>query len=489
MRMMVFIFGETAFRSALRIYLKSKAFGCSTRFDFWSAVQQSLSANHNLNVTDIMETWVLQKYYPVVTMKRNGTAIIVTQDKFRLDAQLKPETSIFGYRWEIPLTYTTSDERDFQNRRIIYINRNETETLIADVLQPPRKDLNSWVIGNIQQYGYYRVNYDITNWNLLIGQLKHDHTVIPIVNRAQLINDAWNLAKAGVLDQRVALGTVEYLVKEWAYLPWTTASNELIALAKILDRTAVYSKFKEFMRRTLKSHFLHVTWETGNLSHADELFRVEIISLACEFGLPECIERSRRYFHEWVNKNGTILHSVAPDLRKVIYKTAIKYGDDTEWEFVYRKYKTVESGSERNKLRMALACSRDMWILKRFLEMTLDPSEIRKQDSSMTIREISSSLLGRQLVWDFILKRWEDFTKVYGFRILSLSKLLIEITDSFSTMEDYNKLIDFMTQYPEQATKSRAIVQSVEKTLANIHWLKMNLQIISDWLEEQLGNS
>ena len=34
-----------------------------------------------------------------------------------------------------------------------------------------------WFIVNVQQYGYYRVNYDQNNWDALISQLNNDHTV------------------------------------------------------------------------------------------------------------------------------------------------------------------------------------------------------------------------------------------------------------------------------------------------------------------------
>lgn len=36
---------------------------------------------------------------------------------------------------------------------------------------------DSWIIGNIEQYGVYRVNYDVGNWENLIKQLNKDHKV------------------------------------------------------------------------------------------------------------------------------------------------------------------------------------------------------------------------------------------------------------------------------------------------------------------------
>lgn len=57
---------------------------------------------------------------------------------------------------------------------------------------------DQWVIFNLRQTGFYRVNYDNDNWNLLIQQLNSDHQVIHVINRAQIINDAMELARAGL---------------------------------------------------------------------------------------------------------------------------------------------------------------------------------------------------------------------------------------------------------------------------------------------------
>ena len=35
-------------------------------------------------------------------------------------------------------------------------------------------DNKNWIIGNIKHSGFYRVNYDLDNWNLLINQLNNE---------------------------------------------------------------------------------------------------------------------------------------------------------------------------------------------------------------------------------------------------------------------------------------------------------------------------
>lgn len=86
---------------------------------------------------------------------------------------------------------------------------------------------NTWLLGNINQTGYFRVNYDLQNWKLLIQQLHNNPQVklsisslvsvcsdpllfpvfthslpvsrffqiISVGNRAGLIDDAFNLAR------------------------------------------------------------------------------------------------------------------------------------------------------------------------------------------------------------------------------------------------------------------------------------------------------
>ncbi|KAH7946578.1 hypothetical protein HPB52_001508 [Rhipicephalus sanguineus] len=54
---------------------------------------------------------------------------------------------------------------------------------------------NEWIILNLQSAGYYKVNYDVDNWALLRRQLLIAPEVIPVPNRAQLIQDASDLAQ------------------------------------------------------------------------------------------------------------------------------------------------------------------------------------------------------------------------------------------------------------------------------------------------------
>lgn len=97
---------------------------------------------------------------------------------------------------------------------------------------------------NFDFEGYYRVNYDQHNWNLIVQQLLDDPREISVINRAQLIDDAFNLARAGFLDYSVTFNLTRYLQNEIEYIPWKSAAIGLKFLDSMLCRTKIYGSFQ-----------------------------------------------------------------------------------------------------------------------------------------------------------------------------------------------------------------------------------------------------
>jgi aminopeptidase N len=89
------------------------------------------------------------------------------------------------------------------------------------------------------------VNYDKKNWALLTAALNTENfSGIHVINRAQLLDDALALARAGQLDYATAMGVTSYLEKELEYIPWKAALNALSYIDTMLVRTSVYANFK-----------------------------------------------------------------------------------------------------------------------------------------------------------------------------------------------------------------------------------------------------
>lgn len=98
-----------------------------------------------------------------------------------------------------------------------YSNQNGSLRLIL------RRELCSFLFRDCFHAGFYRVNYDMDNWMALIKQLHEAPVEIHVLNRAQLIYDAFHLAMAGQLDFTVPIHLAEYLPNENSTIPWYSA--------------------------------------------------------------------------------------------------------------------------------------------------------------------------------------------------------------------------------------------------------------------------
>jgi aminopeptidase N len=77
------------------------------------------------------------------------------------------------------------------------------------------------------------VNYDEDNWKALAEQLHKNPNDIHVLNRAQLIDDAFNLARVEKLNYTFVLDLTEYLEKENDVVPWYSVKN---GFSYLIDR-------------------------------------------------------------------------------------------------------------------------------------------------------------------------------------------------------------------------------------------------------------
>ncbi|KAI8424597.1 hypothetical protein MSG28_003037 [Choristoneura fumiferana] len=293
LRMMNHFLTDDVFNAGITDYLTAKMYGDAEQRDLWSALTAAARRKDafDADVAVVMDSWTLQTGFPVLTITRDYSSGAVTfkQERFVLINNNETKESPV---WWIPVSYTTASENDFNSTRPKLWLRGERSKVVRNI--SVGKD--DWLIANIQQTGFYRINYDQRNWQMLIKILNDPSRFEKIhpINRAQIVDDAMNLALSGRLDYKTALDIINYLAHETSYVPWKAGLVALGYIDTMLSKGAYYLEYKlkrfvaEYcpelgrpVQQVLERTEANVQWMERNYQPIMAALKLLVLALAC----------------------------------------------------------------------------------------------------------------------------------------------------------------------------------------------------------------
>ena len=220
-RMMESFLTPSTFRTGLADYFSQFAYSNAVQDDLWDVLgeagHRTGTLSPEVSLATVMDTWTLQKGYPVVTVSFmdlcGGSVMQLKQEKFWLAGASSAEDE---FTWWIPITYLLVES---QETGFYWLNETFGSIPLLD------RPVEEPYVLNLNQEGYYRVNYPEKNWNALTSMLLANTTSLSPQTRAQLLDDSLNLARAGFLPYSVALNMTRYLAKELDLVPWNSVLN------------------------------------------------------------------------------------------------------------------------------------------------------------------------------------------------------------------------------------------------------------------------
>uniref|UniRef100_A0A672QLP9 Aminopeptidase n=1 Tax=Sinocyclocheilus grahami TaxID=75366 RepID=A0A672QLP9_SINGR len=415
------------------------------------------------SINEIMNRWILQMGFPVVTI--NTRTGIISQQHFLIHPDaVVDKPSDYNYEWFVPITWMKSGS-----------NMGQHWLLTKTASYEPMKTDTDWLLANLNVTGYYRVNYDPQNWERLLTQLTNLNMII---HRAQIINIT------------LALRTTKYLYEEKEYIPWESAIRNFEYFFLMFDRTEVYGPLQTYLQRKVKPLFDHFKVITSNWTrkpprYMDQYNQINAVSMACKTGVKGCSELTRMWYRQWMKNPDS--NPIPTNLKITVYCNAIAAGGVEEWDFGWQMFKNSTIAAEAEKLLYGLSCTKEPWLLNRYLEFTIEPNLVRKQDVAFAIVYISGNVIGQPLVWDFVRANWEHLTKDYDDGSFFFGRLIRGITRKFSTEFDLQQLQRFKEDIAASSFSfgTQAIEQAIEQTKANIKWVSENKVQVMNWLIEQ----
>jgi len=466
------------FVKGLQTYLSNMKYGSATPDNLFAALQEAADAagifqDSDLNVTSIMESWTTQAGYPLITASRTSEGDIhITQERFLLNGESEPEPKT---TWLVPITYTKRSSINFSTTTPkVWLNESHyhmTESLNTD----------EWFIFNIQETAFYRVLYNEENYKLLTNYLNSEnHKNIHVLNKAQLLDDSLNLARAGVLNYSIALDLTTYLERETDFIPWVSYFRALTFLNTRLTGTKDHENFKSYVLTLLNTMYESVGFNTSVTDdHPTKLIRNTVLTWACNFNSTVCLNSASNFFIQWINDtNGN--NPISPDLRSVVYCSALINGGEDEWNFLWEQYQKTNVATDQVLILNALGCTTKPDLLNRYLNYSINPdSGIRLQDRQSVFSAVYSRAGGVDIALSFLENNFETIQQNDIF-MNGIPRIVTGIASQMTTRDQREKLREFLEQHKD--TLGTTVQSALETVDANLLWLEKYGGDISAWL-------
>ncbi|XP_025155624.1 thyrotropin-releasing hormone-degrading ectoenzyme-like isoform X1 [Harpegnathos saltator] len=286
-KMLEHIVTKKVMQQAIAEYLNKYAYGSAAPDDFFEIVDRlthRLKEIPQYNVTDIVHTWLSQSEYPTLLVTQNYTTnstIISFNDRGRSPGE--------QVKWLIPITYVKQKcPNCIQEVPKLWLNKNKTLWNNSYIKYFNEKD---WILLHVQQFGYYRVNYDNESWlRIALFLNDDDYKQIHVLNRAQILDDAYHFLMEGNLHMLTYMSLIQYLSKETDFIVWHSMMN-------VLQYMSPFFKFPE--SKNFKSDMIgimtNVLSKIGYDEHPndDDMLRATrllLLNWACKHGSKKCRE-------------------------------------------------------------------------------------------------------------------------------------------------------------------------------------------------------
>ncbi|XP_078070888.1 endoplasmic reticulum aminopeptidase 1-like [Mustelus asterias] len=424
-----------------------------------------------LDVKAVMNTWTLQKGFPLVTVTMKGRQVLLQQEHYQKGSHFQdPNSESASYLWQIPLTYITSHSQTIQR----HLMRTEKDAITLP------EEVN-WIKFNVDMNGYYIVHYENDGWDILIKLLRGNHTVLSSNDRANLINNAFQLVSIGKLPLDKALDLTLYLKNEVNTIPVFQGMNELIPIYKLMEKremVEVENKMKMYIVNLLKNLIDQQSWsDDGTVS--ERLLRSSLLVFACVRKYQPCVDKAEEYFKKWMDSNGTL--SLPSDVTLAIFAVGAQTTEG--WDFLFAKYRNTLFSSEKRKIRSALTISKNTEKLQWLMDQGLQGDIVKTQDLPSIVISVSRNPTGYHLAWEFVKKNWNKLIEKFELGSPLIAHTVTGITSQYSTRLKLEEVQSFFESLKDNGSQLRCVKQAIETIEENIRWMDKNFVKINTWLE------
>ncbi|XP_071559315.1 aminopeptidase Q-like [Temnothorax nylanderi] len=434
MRMLRHILGDKVFRNGINTYFRRQS---ASLDDFWTDMQTAyeeelpeILPTLPINITKVMDPWIEQKSFPVLSVQLEDSYILITNDGDRM----------------IPLTNTTQKYLDFNDTSTIkWLNSGKNYNML---IVPKLSLKDTMIIFNIQQTGYYRVKYNNKNWLKIARYLNSEkkYKKIHVLNRAQIIDDAYHLMIANQLNSDIFWDLTKYLSHETDYRAWYPMIKAIEDMS-YLFLFSEHQPLKVILLYRLNRLIGRIGYEENSEDHDVYMatcLRQEAVKWECVLGDLDCkTEAVTKLKWHLENPENNIL---LPWWRKWTYCNGLAVADDV----TLRLYmKTFIDKNYINMFEFFTCSNNHIFILRTFITLMKSKPYNKYSLIDKNYIDLFHYIVMRHarnnIALDYILDNWDQIKP----KEISTTTALVDIINHVYSKEQLNKIMTFVKNMKE----------------------------------------
>ena len=437
-------------------------------------------------VAEFVHRWMHHAGFPLLTVRidpvKKSEWLVITQERFVATGRPRRGASspssrhvkYTGPLWPVPLSLSStkgwrSDSQwlTFRRKRVHFRHKSDTMNDTMGAVDLP------WIKANTGQRGFFRVRYGPVLWSRFRRALMRSPDAMPAVDRAGLVADAFAVARAGYASVGTFVSLLAFLQQDTDPRPWAQAHAglaQLLTLAREGSEKStsgskgagrrVLCRFVSWLvspglRRAARSiqKELRVDHARGSeripaAVPPQTAYRQILLSMALSCDIPAAARALSPRFAAWLNSSSSsssssgidaaqhllgavprLLPAVSADYRRLVLTAGVRASGAAAWtKLLAVRRRMLSQGCDPEDIQAvlgALADTRSQKLLSRLLDMSLDPSQVRPQDSVRVVCSVARNPSeGGELAWGLLRRSWRTLAQRYAESSFSLERLV-----------------------------------------------------------------
>jgi puromycin-sensitive aminopeptidase len=375
LRMLEQYLGAATFRDGIRIYLDRHAYANTVTADLWSA----LEAASGQPVGEIMDTWILQGGYPLLSVEGDT----VSQEPFAYSKAVG-ESNI-GSTWKVPILTRSLDS----GAASTYLLEGPSTVIVSDGV----------TVVNAGGSGFYRTAYSTKELLAISGRLGE----LDDVERAVLFSDTWASILVG-RTQFVDLFTLaQGLVDLDEPSTWNVVVGAVDVANRILDddgRETLAAVVRELCSPVLA----RLGWEPvqGESTQAGELRATVVAALGTHGRDQSVIAEATRRFDAG---------DVVGDLASAIVSITMRQDRPGDAATCEERRESAPTPQDEQRYLFAPVASSNLGVAMDAFERAF--TSVRTQDAPYLVGALIRNRVNGPTVWRAMTERWAQAIELF----------------------------------------------------------------------------